>query len=436
MERISRASKAFHRNSKNLRDSPPPETPTDRSRFGSLRSSRSSRNSTHGGSQDNIKFQISAPVELISSTNMLSYTSLSLRSPSPTGKSASSIGYSPLQSQHQNNFNYPAPAAAPTSAAAAAPQRFSQKIQPKVDVVVSPRPSRYQPPSPASTIGDSVKGPLSPELGLAISDVLTPPATPPPDHIPRHSRSSIGKSAGMSISSRQSGSLQRIRSTSSLSSSISNGSSHDSYKLENEEASQSSDSRRITSTFGTAPSSYKGPQPMPSNARPSNSPTAYNGLSLGSHSSPTTISPSTMPPPPPRVSAARRSVSNPNLKLGPKRSSSKTNPFAHELAQVSELAEDMGLDFVDNDVMVRKGLQKFSAQDYLAVIRDVALYPIEFDYEQVSSPIVTSPVVPLVPERRRKPAVTIPDRRHAIPMPHMISPQPVAGQSIAVGGWI
>ncbi|KAF3229018.1 hypothetical protein TWF191_002127 [Orbilia oligospora] len=408
MERISRASKAFHRNSKNLRDSPPPETPTDRSRFGSLRSSRSSRNSTHGGSQDNIKFQISAPVELISSTNMLSYTSLSLRSPSPTGKSASSIGYSPLQSQHQNSFNYPAPAAAPTSAAAAAPQRFSQKIQPKVDVVVSPRPSRYQPPSPASTIGDSVKGPLSPELGLAISDVLTPPATPPPDHIPRHSRSSIGKSAGI----------------------------HDSYKLDNEEASQSSDSRRITSTFGTAPSSYKGSQQMPSNARPSNSPTAYNGLSLGSHSSPTTISPSTMPPPPPRVSAARRSVSNPNLKLGPKRSSSKTNPFAHELAQVSELAEDMGLDFVDNDVMVRKGLQKFSAQDYLAVIRDVALYPIEFDYEQVSSPIVTSPVVPLVPERRRKPAVTIPDRRHAIPMPHMISPQPVAGQSIAVGGWI
>ncbi|KAF3280560.1 hypothetical protein TWF970_002774 [Orbilia oligospora] len=143
-----------------------------------------------------------------------------------------------------------------------------------------------------------------------------------------------------------------------------------------------------------------------------------------------------MPPPPPRVSAARRSISNPNLKLGPKRNSSKTNPFAHELAQVSELAEDMGLDFVDNDVMVRKGLQKFSAKDYLDVIRDVALYPIEFDYEQVSSPVVTSPVVPLVPERRRKPAVTIPDRRHAIPMPHMISPQPVAGQSIAVGGWI
>ncbi|KAK6499369.1 hypothetical protein TWF506_003997 [Arthrobotrys conoides] len=424
MERISRASKAFHRNSKNLRDSPPPETP-DRSRFGSLRSSRSSRNSTHGGSQDNIKFQISAPVELISSTNMLSYTSLALRSPSPTGKTASSIGYSPLQSQHPNSFNHPA--------TAAAAHRVSQKIQPKVDVVVSPRPSRYQPPSPASTIGESVKGPLSPELGLAISDVLTPPATPPPDHIPRHSRSSIGKSAGMSISSRQSGSLQRIRSTSSLSSSISNGSSHESYKLENEEVAQLPDTRRITST------SYKGTPPMPTNSRSANSPTtaaAYNGLPLGSHSSPTTNSPATMPPPPPRVSAARRSVSNPNLKLGPKRSSSKTNPFAHELAQVSELAEDMGLDFVDNDVMVRKKLQKFSAKDYLAVIRSVALYPIEFDDEQVSSPIVTSPVVPLVPERRRKPAVAVPDRRHAIPMPHMISPQPVAGQSIAVGGWI
>lgn len=346
---------------------------------------------------------------------MLSYTSLALRSPSPTGKTASSIGYSPLQPQHQNTFSNTADAA----------QRAPQKVQPKVDVVVSPRPSRYQPPSPASTIGDSAKGPLSPELGLAISDVLTPPATPPPDHIPRHSRSSIGKSAGMSISGRQSGSLQRIRSTSSLSSSISNGSSHESYKPENEEV----DPRRITSTFGTAPSSYKGP--MPNNSRPSNSPTT-----IGSHSSPTTTSPSTIPPPPSRVSAARRSVSNPNLKLGPKRGPSKTNPFAHELAQVSELAEDMGLDFVDNDVMVRKGLRKFSAKDYLAVIRDVVLYPVGFEDEQASSPVVTSPVAPLVPERRRKPAVVVPDRRHAVPMPHMISPQPVAGQSIAVGGWI
>ncbi|KAK6351898.1 hypothetical protein TWF718_005041 [Orbilia javanica] len=421
MERISRASKAFHRNSKNLRDSPPPDSP-DRSRFGSLRSSRSSRNSAHGGSLDNIKFQISAPVELISSTNMLSYTSLALRSPSPTGKTASSIGYSPLQSQ-QNTFD-----------TAAAAQRASQKVQPKVDVVVSPRPSRYQPPSPASTIGDSAKGPLSPELGLAISDVLTPPATPPPDHLPRHSRSSIGKSAGMSIYNRQSGSLQRIRSTSSLSSSISNGSSHESYKLENEEIGPLPEPRRITSNFGTVPIPYKGP--MQTNSRSSNSPTTYNGLSINSHSSPTTVSPSTMPPPPPRVSAARRSVSNPNLKLGPKRSSSKSNPFAHELAQVSELAEDMGLDFVDNDVMVRKGLQKFSAKDYLSVIRDVALYPADLEYERVYSPVVTSPVAPLVPERRRKPAVVVPDRRHVVPMPHMISPKPIAGQSIAVGGWI
>src|SRR6218665_1069355 len=119
MERISRASKAFHRNSKNLRDSPPPDSP-DRSRFGSLRSSRSSRASTHGGSQDNIKFQISAPVELISSTNMLSYTSLALRSPSPTGKTASSIGYSPSQS-HQSTFN--------AASAAAAAQRASYKVQ-------------------------------------------------------------------------------------------------------------------------------------------------------------------------------------------------------------------------------------------------------------------------------------------------------------------
>ncbi|KAK6517458.1 hypothetical protein TWF281_004114 [Arthrobotrys megalospora] len=425
MERISRASKAFHRNSKNLRDSPPPDSP-DRSRFGSLRqSSRSSRTSTHGGSQDSIKFQISAPVELISSTNMLSYTSVALRSPSPTGRTASSIGYSPMQS----------PAQSQPSTFSAAAQRASQKIQPKVDVVVSPRPSRYQPPSPASTIGDSVKGPLSPELGLAISDVLTPPATPPPDHIPRHSRSSVGKTAAMPISGRQSGSLQRIRSTSSLSSSVSNGSSHDSYKLDTDETGQSPDPRRTTSTFGGAPSSYKAPIPTstPTSSRPSNSPT-YSGLSLSAHSSPTTISPSTMPPPPPRVSAARRSVSNPNMKVGPKRSASKSNPFAHELAQVSELAEDMGLDFVDNDVMVRKGLQKFSAKDYLAVIRDVVLFPIDFDEE--AAPVVTSPVVPIVPERRRKAVVAAPERRHAVPMPHMISPQPVAGQSIAVGGWI
>jgi len=50
------------------------------------------------------------------------------------------------------------------------------------------------------------------------------------------------------------------------------------------------------------------------------------------------------------------------------------NPFAHELAQVSELAEDLGLD-LDEETMFKRGLYRFGAEDYLQEIMDVMSYP-------------------------------------------------------------
>ncbi|KAF3904249.1 hypothetical protein AA313_de0201264 [Arthrobotrys entomopaga] len=372
MEKLSRASKALHRTSKNLRDSTPPGSP-HRSHFGSLRE----KNPPKVSRSDSMKFQISAPVELISSTSMISYTSKSLRSPSPTGRTASSIGYVPNS-------------ATPSPAVGASPMSPIQSPKPQNHIIVSQKPYHHQPPSPASASGESIKGPFSPEVGLAISDVLTPPATPPPDLFPapRHSRSSSsGKNMAMNAATRNSGSIHRMKSTSSLSSSISANSSHESNKADNEEiAVPTIDPRRTTTTFG--------PTHKPVGAGHTSNPSIS---SISSHSAitshPSPVADATvpsMPPPPPRVSA-RRSASNPNFKAGPKRSASKSNPFAHELAQVSELAEDMGIDLVDNDIMVRKGLEKFSAKQYLEVIRDVMLYPLDFsdDESTLFQPLLT-----------------------------------------------
>ncbi|KAF3934595.1 hypothetical protein ABW20_dc0101141 [Dactylellina cionopaga] len=446
MDKFSKASKAFHRTSKNLRDSTPPASP-HRSHFGSLREKKDKDKSSRNNGQDGMKFQISAPVELISSTSMISYTSKALRSPSPTGRTASSIGYSPTSA--------PSPA-------------IGGRISPmqRANTLNTQKPTyqrhHQQPPSPVSSSGDSIKSPLSPEVGLAILDVMTPPATPPPDHIPNRSRSSsIGKTAAMNIiTTRQSGHIQRIKSTSSLSSSVSNGSSHESYKVDHDtEPLPSPDPRRITTTFGQSSSSYKGGPSSLSGARSShtssNSGSSYAGLSLGPLSpsvSSAANSPS-MPPPPPRVSA-RRSASNPNMKTGPKRNiSGKSNPFAHELAQVSELAEDMGLDLVDNDVMVRKGLMEFSAKDYLAVIRDVVLFPLDFEEEvkpvlrhrpsqqqqrrEREREVENMPIAPIVPARR-KPTMPPPsvERHPSVTQMRMHAPKPVVAQSVEVGGWI
>ncbi|EWC48064.1 hypothetical protein DRE_02643 [Drechslerella stenobrocha 248] len=480
MDRISlsRASRAFYRSSKNLRDSSPPSP--DRKALSRL--SRSSRQ------ESQMKFQISAPVELLSSTSMISYTSQSLRNPSPTGRSASAIGH--VQLRERERAASPAGGRASPIPRTQTANGFSHHHHHK-------SLSYNQPPSPASTTsGGSSAGPLSPDIGVAISDVLTPPATPPPENFHRLSRSSsvgpkplnpLRKSSNSVRSKRNSNTnttttatttastntmdfqqrLQRIKSTSSLSSrsSVSNTSSGDNYRLEygnysNHHHSSSSgtdefsnvpttrpspDLRRTSSSLGPR-ASYKAPtsvQATPRTSGLSRSPSSgssYSGSSSGvkaqqpAPAAPVVASPS-IPPPPPRVSA-RRSASNPNLRAGTKRSN-KGNPFAHELAQVSELAEDMGLDLVDNDVMVKKGLLKFSAKDYLAAIRDISLFPAA---EEAPAP----PVVPI----RRKPSifrteklVTAPVVPVAAPVVHVAAPvvhapKPVAGQRVAVGGWI
>ncbi|KAF3902091.1 hypothetical protein ABW21_db0201982 [Orbilia brochopaga] len=471
MDRISlsRASRAFHRSSKNLRDSSPPASPERKAL------SRLSRASKH---EAQMKYQISAPVELLSSTSMISYTSQSLRNPSPTGRTASAIGYR----QHSRDM---LERAASPAGGRASPIPRAQTSLSRHHSHKKSASSFNQPPSPASTSsGGSSAGPLSPEVGAAMSNVLTPPTTPPPDSFNRISRSSstgigpkplnpVRHSANSNKSNNSNPTnsntnnngnmdfqqrLQRIKSTSSLASSVSNNSSGDSYnyRLEysnhrshnssgssiNEDfiiAKPTPDLRRTSSTINSY-SSYKTPAAQ---TKPRTTGLTRNGSNASNHNvsppraqkqphsppavaAPVTVSPS-MPPPPPRVSA-RRSASNPNLRAGAKRTVNKANPFAHELAQVSELAEDMGLDLVDNDVMVKKGLLKFSARDYLAVIRDITLFP---SVEEEEPPL--PPVVPI----RRKPSIFRTSEKFApTPSPAVYAPKVVAGQPVTVGGWI
>ncbi|KAJ6260740.1 hypothetical protein Dda_4969 [Drechslerella dactyloides] len=487
MDRISlsRASRAFHRSSKNLRDSTPPASP-DRKAL-----SRLSRASRH---ENQMKFQISAPVELLSSTSMISYTSQSLRNPSPTGRTASAIGYRP---QHQGSRDMHLERAASPAGGRASPiPRAKTSLSHHHSHKKSLSNSFNQPPSPASTSsGGSSAGPLSPDIGAAISNVFTPPTTPPPESFNRISRSSsVGPkplnptrhSAGSNKSSNSNTSttattanniansnkhgsmdfqqrLQRIKSTSSLSSSISNASSGDNYnnyRLEysnhyshnssgssiNEDyivAKPTQDLRRTSSTLGPR-TSYKPParaEPRTSGlSRSSSNASTYNGSPPRAQQSPPAaapppvmVAPSPMPPPPPRVSA-RRSASNPNLRTGAKRAVNKANPFAHELAQVSELAEDMGLDLVDNDVMIRKGLLRFSAKDYLAVIRDVTLFPAVEEEEPLLPPVVPIRRKPSIFRTAEKFMTTPTPAVYAPPKP--VAPPVVAGQPVTVGGWI
>ncbi len=61
-----------------------------------------------------------------------------------------------------------------------------------------------------------------------------------------------------------------------------------------------------------------------------------------------------------------------------KKGYSDSHPFGHELAQVSELAEEYGikgeLSAIDEEEqeLLQKGLKKFSAEDYLSELKGLA----------------------------------------------------------------
>jgi len=60
-----------------------------------------------------------------------------------------------------------------------------------------------------------------------------------------------------------------------------------------------------------------------------------------------------------------------------KKDYSESHPFGHELAQVSELAEEYGIKDKLNPMeqeeqeLLQKGLKKFSAEDYLSEVRSL-----------------------------------------------------------------
>ncbi|KAF3938348.1 hypothetical protein ABW19_dt0200498 [Dactylella cylindrospora] len=398
--------RAFSRTNKgNGRDPTPPTSPKR----------TYSKRQNAGGAQEKPainKFKISAPVELISTTNMISYTSPSLRS--SMGGAPSSITSSPNPSilGHKSQTSISA-------------HKSNGSISLKTEQNI--KQGHYYPPSPASS-GGSLP-PLSPEIGTNIDEILTPPATPPPNHLteyfPKRERSSNSSAAGSVARSSTSSTamehrrqISRIKSVSSINSSTSSGSS-DRYSKEREREelpalpAELTAPRRVN-TFGNTPSA---PQLKTHKSTISNVSTS----SLSSQSLTSAPPAITSPVIVPTRSSARvsRSVSNPTLRSSAKshrHHSSKTsaaNPFAHELAKVSELAEDMGVD-LDDEAMFKKGLQKFSAGEYLDLIWDVMYYQpsvstkekekkreIARTIKEEPEPEFVKPVVPL----RKKPSI-------------------------------
>lgn len=80
---------------------------------------------------------------------------------------------------------------------------------------------------------------------------------------------------------------------------------------------------------------------------------------------------------PPPLSSPR---SNPTIRAPQDKVKPEAHPFSKELEQVNEVAEEFGsLHVIDEEerIIYRKGLNKFSVDDYLAEIED--LYGSIFD---------------------------------------------------------
>ncbi|KAG0133200.1 hypothetical protein HOY82DRAFT_538312 [Tuber indicum] len=151
-----------------------------------------------------------------------------------------------------------------------------------------------------------------------------------------------------------------------------------------------------TSSISTSPTSSRFPPSSPSSSSASSNSGSDSEISSPDEPSPPpnhlsmyfppavparSKSRRTVPPPPPPAHPLPAPVAVLNLTRTPSRSQQKmhsrgvraSNPFGVELAKVAEMAEDIGVQVRDaeEEFMMERGLQKFSANDYAAEISGV-----------------------------------------------------------------
>lgn len=249
---------------------------------------------TKGSIGHSIRHKISAPVELVHTTNMLSYNA-----PDIVRKAASPTTASSVRSDDDSDSAHTAASTPPTSPDSPYPTKRS----------MSPEPNHLSCyfTAPGQTV-------------TATSPKAEAPAIP--QRSPSHTKKSYDA-------------LNRHRSVSRLS-----------------EQSSRTLSTKASFSFSRSSSSST-----------STSVTSHNSVS--SHHAPKMSSSAVLAPPPVIAPAAA-----PSQKEMP-----PSHPFGHELAQVTELAEEYGVmekvHVIDEEEqeLARRGLRKFSAEDYLGEIQ-------------------------------------------------------------------
>ncbi|KAL1843163.1 hypothetical protein VTJ49DRAFT_2913 [Mycothermus thermophilus] len=319
------------------------------------------RSNSARGPAGSLRHKISSPIELVHTTNMLSYNA-----PDIVPMSASSAGSSPRSDDDMSDSAVTNGTTPPTSPDVDSPVKRSMSPEPNhlssFFTAVPARPQRQQQEQSTST-SSSTQPSSSSSSSSSSSD--QPPVIP--QRATSHSKKPYNT-------------LVRQRSASQV--------SQQSQRTVSTKASFSFSRSSSTSTSTSVSSSVTSPM-MTHKSQFSNAtiPSAPSSSSTPS----TPASPPRSPPrsrpvgPPPS-----RSASLSQLKLHAKNfstSESQQHPFGPELAQVSELAEEYGVKEevvreqlpppssskprqVDGDEqdMLRKGLLKFSADEYLSEV--------------------------------------------------------------------
>ncbi|KAK1757621.1 hypothetical protein QBC47DRAFT_161875 [Echria macrotheca] len=257
------------------------------------------------GATGSIRHKISAPMELIHTTNMLSYNA-----PDIYPKTASSTGSSHKSDDELSDSAPTHVSSPPTSPDIESPKRS-----------LSPEPKQSNHLSQYFTLPEQKSAPVSRTEAPVV-----------PQRAASHTKKSYD-----SLVRQHSSSQLRQRSSSQLS-----------------EQSHRSVSTKASFTFSRS-----------SSASTSTTVTSRSSSTPPSHKAKVSV---------PTVSSPTQSFSQPQLNHR-KDFSQSQHPFGSELAQVSEIAEEFGLKDQLNDLeaeeqeLARKGLCKFSADDYLGEIQ-------------------------------------------------------------------
>ncbi|KAH6854425.1 hypothetical protein B0I37DRAFT_30221 [Chaetomium sp. MPI-CAGE-AT-0009] len=275
------------------------------------------RSNSVRGTAGTLRHKISSPVELIHTTNMLSYNAPDIHHP----MSASSTGSSPRSDDDMSDSAFTNGTTPPTSPDIESPAKRSRSPEPNhLSCFFTVAPTQQQIPAPAA----QPEAPVVPQRAASHSKKQYNTL------VRQRSASGLSQQSQRTVSTKASFTFSRSSSTSTSTSVSSTPMHHHQHKP------------KLSSTTS--------PAPVPT------------------------------PPSPPRQQShprPQRSNSNSSRReLAEAQHQHLHHPFGNELAQVSELAEEFGVQeqLVDvtereEQAMRQKGLLKFSADEYMSDVR-------------------------------------------------------------------